>query len=152
MPIEFYSVGDAYGCFSNFSAHPITLAGKRWPTTEHYFQAQKFVGTDDAYVEEIRSARSPMIAARLGRSRKHPLRRDWESVKDEVMRQAVLAKFETHPDAREVLLSTGDEQLIEKTTDDHYWGCGSTGTGKNRLGQLLVEVRAILRGRAQPSR
>jgi N-glycosidase YbiA len=146
MPIEFYSVQDAYGCFSNFSAHPISLDGKRWPTTEHYFQAQKFVGTDDAYAEEIRQATSPMIAARLGRSRKHPLRRDWESVKDDVMRRAVLAKFETHADTREELLSTGEEMLIEKTTDDHYWGRGSTGTGKNRLGQILVEVRTRLRG------
>lgn len=145
MPIEFYSVQESHGCFSNFSAHPIVLDGRRWPTTEHYFQAQKFVGTDDAYVEKIREAKSPMIAARLGRSRKHPLRRDWEGVKDEVMRRAVLAKFQTHADAREVLLSTGEEQLIEKTTQDHYWGCGSTGTGKNRLGELLMEVRALLR-------
>ncbi|WP_257463547.1 NADAR family protein [Archangium lipolyticum] len=146
MPIEFYSVRDDYGCFSNFSAHPITLEGKRWPTTEHYFQAQKFAGTDDAYAERIRTTASPMIAARLGRSRKHPLRRDWESVKDDVMRRAVLAKFETHADARAVLLSTGEEVIIEKTTQDHYWGCGSTGTGKNRLGRILMEVRTRLRG------
>jgi hypothetical protein len=145
MPIEFYSVQESHGCFSNFSVHPIVLDGKRWPTTEHYFQAQKFVGTDDAYVESIREAKSPMIAARLGRSRKHPLHRNWEVIKDEVMRRAVLAKFQTHADAREVLLSTGEEELIEKTTEDHYWGCGSTGTGKNRLGQILMEVRALLR-------
>lgn len=146
MPIEFYSVQDSYGCFSNFSAHPITLDGKQWPTTEHYFQAQKFAGTDEAHAEKIRQAKSPMIAARLGRSRKHPLRRDWEAVKDDVMRRAVLAKFQTHADARQVLLSTGEETLVEKTTDDHYWGCGTSGTGRNRLGQLLMEVRAVLRG------
>ncbi|QDE69484.1 NADAR domain-containing protein [Myxococcus xanthus] len=64
--------------------------------------------------------------------------------------RAVLAKFETHADAREELLSTHDEQLIEKTTDEHYWGCGSAGTGKNRLGQLLMEVRSLLRECAQP--
>jgi ribA/ribD-fused uncharacterized protein len=147
VPIEFYSTQDDYGCFSNFSAHPIQLDGKRWPTTEHYFQAQKFAGMDAEYMEKIRESRSPMIAARLGRSRKHPLRKDWDSVKDEVMRRAVLAKFETHADAREELLSTGDELLIEKTTTDHYWGCGSTGTGKNRLGRILMEVRATLRAR-----
>ena len=45
MTIYFYSVREEYGCFSNFSAHAITLKGKRWPTTEHYFQAQKFPGT-----------------------------------------------------------------------------------------------------------
>ena len=45
MAIEFYSTKDAYGAFSNFSAHPFDLDGKRWPTSEHYFQAQKFVTT-----------------------------------------------------------------------------------------------------------
>ena len=145
MAIEFYSTQDEYGCFSNFSPHPFRLDGKRWPTSEHYFQAQKFVGSPHA--DEIRKAKTPMIAARLGRSRKAPLRRDWESVKDQVMRRAVLAKFEAHADIREVLLGTGDEKIVEATTDDYHWGCGSSGSGKNRLGQILMEVRTILRGR-----
>lgn len=40
--VNFYSVGDEFGAFSNFAAYPITLEGRRWPTSEHYFQAQKF--------------------------------------------------------------------------------------------------------------
>lgn len=44
--IEFYRTGDEYGCFSNFSAHPIAVGGKVWPTSEHYFQAQKFAERD----------------------------------------------------------------------------------------------------------
>ena len=68
---------------------------------------------------------------------------------DAVMRRAVLKKFETHADIRALLLSTGDEKLVEKTTDDHYWGVGTNGTGKNRLGQILMEVRQILRDRAR---
>ena len=39
--IHFYSTTGEYGCFSNFSRHPVFLKGKRWPTSEHYFQAQK---------------------------------------------------------------------------------------------------------------
>ena len=108
MPIEFYSTKDRYGCFSNFSAHGFELDGHWWPTSEHYFQAQKFVGTkDDHHAEAIRQARSPMVAARIGRSRKVEPRGDWEAVKDEVMRRAVRRKFETHTDIREVLLGTG---------------------------------------------
>ena len=45
MVIHFYSPRDEYGCFSNFFAAPIRLGGKTWPTSEHYFQAQKFAGT-----------------------------------------------------------------------------------------------------------
>src|SRR6187455_459542 len=94
MAIEFYSTGDEYGEFSNFAAFPFTLDGKQWPTSEHYFQAQKF--SDEAYRERIRQASSPMIAARLGRSRSVPIRSDWEKVKLDVMRAAVREKFSAH--------------------------------------------------------
>ena len=143
--INFYSVSDAYGCFSNFSPHTITLQGKTWPTSEHYFQARKFIGTPDE--EEVRQARSPMIAARMGRSRKRPLRKDWESVKDRIMHEAVLAKFTQHADLREIFLGTGGSKLVEHTENDAYWGDGGDGTGKNRLGQILMRVREELRGR-----
>ncbi|AUS10489.1 Swarming motility protein YbiA [Laceyella sacchari] len=143
--ITFYRVNDPYGCFSNFSAHPIVLDGKEWPTTEHYFQAQKFVTTAPDYAEKIRLAPSPMKAAQWGRSRKAPLRPDWELVKDDVMRRAVYAKFKSHPEIRDVLLATGEEKIVELTTTDMYWGVGSDGTGKNRLGVILMEVRERLR-------
>jgi hypothetical protein len=29
--IKFYGERNAYGCFSNFSRHPILLHGKQWP-------------------------------------------------------------------------------------------------------------------------
>jgi N-glycosidase YbiA len=141
--IRFYGVSDEYGCFSNFAPYPIDLGGRRWPTSEHYFQAQKF--GDSALQEEVRQARTPREAARLGRSRRHPLRRDWERVKEDVMRRAVLAKFTQHADLRAVLLSTGDAVLVEHTENDSYWGDGGDGSGKNRLGDILMSVRDELR-------
>jgi N-glycosidase YbiA len=141
--IRFYAVSDDYGNFSNFSPHPVRLKGKTWPTSEHYFQAQRFAGTPDE--EEVRLAKSPMIAARMGRSRKRPLRNDWESVKDSIMHEAVLAKFTQHADLRETLLATGDSTIVERTGNDAYWGDGGDGSGKNRLGQILMRVREELR-------
>jgi len=41
MPILFYRVNEPFGCFSNFSRHPVSIDGRTWPTTEHYFQAMK---------------------------------------------------------------------------------------------------------------
>lgn len=143
MEIRFYSVREEYGCFSNFTPHPIQLNGKRWPTSEHYFQAQKFAGTERE--EEIRQAKSPMIAARMGRSRKHKLRSDWEQVKDSIMREAVLAKFSQHEDLRKILLATGNATIIEHTERDSYWGDGGDGSGKNMLGKILMSVREELR-------
>lgn len=144
MPIHFYSVRERpYGCFSNFSAHGFTLDGLWWPTSEHYFQAQKFAGTPHA--EAVRLAPTPKEAAEMGRDRARPLRSDWKAVKDDVMRRAVLAKFTAHPDIRAVLLGTGEEPLVEATTGDYYWGRGSTGTGLNMLGLILMETRERLR-------
>ena len=144
MTIYFYSARDEpYGAFSNFSAHGFTLDGQWWPTSEHYFQAQKFVGTPSE--EEVRRARTPREAANRGRERSRPLRADWESVKDDVMRRAVLAKFTAHANLRALLLATGDEPIVENAPGDRYWGCGADGTGKNMLGIILMESRDILR-------
>lgn len=141
--IPFYRLDDPYGCFSNFSHHPMWLKEKSWPTAEHYFQAQKFPGTD--YEEKIRLADSPMIAKNLGQTRKVTLRSDWETVKDEIMIEALRAKFTQHQDIRAILLSTEDAVLIEHTTNDRYWADGGDGSGKNMLGKLLMQVREELK-------
>jgi N-glycosidase YbiA len=74
-----------------------------------------------------------------------PLRADWEAVKDDVMRKAVLRKFERHAALRAVLLDTGDEEIIENSPIDPYWGCGADGLGLNMLGKILMETRTALR-------
>ncbi|RMH21682.1 MAG: NADAR family protein [Acidobacteria bacterium] len=142
--MNFYHQNRAYGFLSNFADYPITLNGKVWPTSEHYFQAQKFAGT--SHEEEVRKAKSPSEAARIGRNRKLPLRKDWEQVKDNVMREALMAKFTQHDELREHLLATGSAKLIEHTRNDRYWGDGGDGSGKNMLGLLLMETREKLRG------
>lgn len=143
MPILFYSTTDKYGCFSNFSRHGFELDGHYWRTSEHYFQAQKFAGTE--YADQVRDAKTPKQAATLGRRRDFPLRDDWEAVKDDIMRHAVLKKFETHEEIRQILLDTGDEDIIENAPGDYYWGTGKDGSGKNMLGKILMEVRETLR-------
>ena len=137
--IYFYSSTGAFGFLSNFSRHGFELLGRYWPTAEHYFQAQKFAGTP--YEERIRRSLSPKEAKRLGRSREWPLRSDWEQVKDQIMHEAVLRKFETHADIRANLLATGDARLVENAPGDYYWGCGADGSGLNKLGQILTVVR-----------
>ena len=143
MPIYFYSPHDTYGAFSNFSRHGIKLNDLWWPTTEHYFQAQKFAGTP--HEEAIRLAKTPKQAADMGRDRNRPLRSDWERVKDDIMRVAVRQKFQAHHDLGTMLLDTKDEELIENAPRDYYWGSGADGSGKNMLGKILMEVREELR-------
>ena len=137
--IYFYSANAEYGCFSNFSPHPITIEGMTYPTTEHYFQAQKFL---DAQIQKkIVNAHSPHEAALLGRKRDFPLRKDWETMRNEVMLKAIRAKIEQHDDVREMLLSTGNAALVEHTKNDRYWADGGDGSGLNRLGKILMKVR-----------
>lgn len=137
--INFYKVSDEYGCFSNFAAAPFTLDGRVWPTVEHYFQASKFLDSENQ--EAIRLTKSPMIAARMGRDRKRPLRADWESVKIGLMTDAVMAKFTAHEDMRTILLSTGSAIIVEHTKRDKFWGDGGDKSGKNWLGVILMRVR-----------
>jgi ribA/ribD-fused uncharacterized protein len=144
MEIKFYKTKEPYGCFSNFSRHAIKLEDRTWATTEHYFQAQKYLGT--SRYDQIATAETPRIAADLGRDRSLPIRSDWEQVKDDVMLRCVRAKVTQHSQIMQLLLSTGDAEIIEDSPIDWYWGCGKDGTGKNMLGKILVIVRDELKG------
>ena len=142
MTIYFFTADEKpYGCFCNFSLHGFELDGLWWLTSEHYYQAQKFAGK--AHAETIRLAKTPAESAKLGHHLPH--RSDWKKIKYDVMHQAVLRKFQTHGDIRNILLATMDQIIIQKDLGDYYWGCGKDGTGKNYLGKILMEVRATLR-------
>jgi N-glycosidase YbiA len=51
-----------------------------------------------------------MEAKKLGGQPDLPFLSDWEQVKDDVMRKAVLQKFRTHADIRAIPLSTLREE------------------------------------------
>lgn len=142
--IEFFSsTKTEYRSFSNFFPSAFQLKGKSWPTVEHYYQAQKFV--DPKFQDDIRQAATPYGAKRMGQTRKaSKLRSDWEEVKEEVMREALKAKFSTHPRLADLLVRTQDAVLVEASPFDSYWGKGRSGTGQNRLGELLMELRVEL--------
>ena len=60
------------------------------------------------------------------------------------MYMALWEKF-SDPYLREMLLDTGDEELIEGNWwGDQYWGV-CNGVGKNRLGNILMLIRKNIR-------
>jgi len=138
-PIVFYNKNEPYYEFTNFVLYPIDLDGKRWPSSEHYFQAQKFGGGHAELIEKIRKASTCRDAFLL--SRTAPSRKDWDEIKDQIMERAVLAKFTQHPSLKQRLLFTGQRLLIEHTANDNYWGDGGDSTGLNILGKLLMQYR-----------
>lgn len=142
--IRFYHSDQPWGELSNFSLHAVFLQDRVWSTVEHFYQAQKFVGT--SHEESIRRCETPILAkVRATDLTEKNRRKDWEDVKEEVMLEGLRAKFRQHPDLRELLLGSGNRLLIEHTRNDDYWGDGGNGAGKNRLGHLLMQVRTELR-------
>lgn len=140
----FFREGQPRGCLSNFSDDGITVNGLYYPTTEHFFQSLKFI--EPTIAQQVRAQERPIQAFYEGRKNRRYLRQDWEQVKDDVMRFAVMTKALTHAHVREEILATGEAELVEKNEKDGYWGCGKNGDGKNMLGQIWMEVRASLRG------
>lgn len=146
MTIYFYKVDQPYGCFSNFSPHPVLIEGKKWPSVEHYYQAHKLLGTpDEPLMEAIRHAATPEEAAAMGRDQARTIRADWKRAKQEVMWRAVFTKFTTHKEIQQILLDTGEEWIVENSARDYYWGCGKDGSGQNELGRMLMRLRTHLR-------
>lgn len=105
-------------------------------------------GTWSTVREHIRTQPSARSAAREGRRRDFPLRPDWEENKEAAMMYGLRKKFAAHDDIRQSLLMTGNATLVEHTKNDSYWGDGGDGTGKNRLGILLMQLREELREEA----
>jgi len=132
-----------YHQLSNFFPAGFQKDGKRWPTAEHYFQAMKFKGVDEDYVERIRLAKTPELAKQMGRTRKIPIRWNWRVIKEKVMYEALKLKF-ANPAMKEALLRTKKQGLIENSPDE-YWGIGKSGQGQNRLGILLMRLRKELK-------
>lgn len=138
--------GTEHAFLSNFAISPIAMplwhpgAGHWASTVEHAFQAAKTEDEDEAL--KIISCGPPGQAKRLGR--KVTLRAGWDEGRDVIMRALLELKFAPGSDLARKLLDTGDAELVEGNTwGDRYWGvCG--GRGENRLGKMLVEIRAEL--------
>jgi ribA/ribD-fused uncharacterized protein len=137
--IIFCKLKDPYGEFSNFYPISISVDLKEYKSSEHYYQSKKYEGTE--WEDHIRSQDKPYEAAREGRRKDLPLREDWENVKLLVMRRALVAKFKKLDHMKNLLLSTGNAEIVEYSKKDYFWGRNEDGAGYNMLGKLLMELR-----------
>jgi len=145
-PIEFIRQFKGKNVFlSNFYTSEFIYNGLRYFTVENAFQSHK----TNPPSERIRVAGSPSLAKRLGK--KVILRDDWDLIKDNLMLELLKAKFSQNDDLRKKLLNTDDAYLEEGNWwHDNYWGncdCDDCSRiqGENKLGQLLMEVRELLK-------
>jgi len=141
MAIKFWGPDHEYGIFSNFAESPIVIDGDYYPTVEHYFQAAK--AADSAQRKYVMESPTPKVAK--ARGREVTLRSDWEREKCSIMMRGLQAKAQQCPEFRAALLSTGEEELIEASPFVYYWGEGRDHSGRNMLGELLVDVRQMIK-------
>lgn len=134
-----------FGSFSNFSISILIYKGRLYNCAEAAWQAQK----DPSRAEEFVGLNGSQ-SKRLGRSVN--LRSDWEEIKYFEMVDVLICKFTQNSELGALLISTGEEELVEDTTGwhDNIWGCCYCSKckgkeGKNLLGKALMEVRNILR-------
>jgi ribA/ribD-fused uncharacterized protein len=146
--IHFYRANEKpYGVFSNLYRRAIRFDGREYPTAEHAYQAGKPIR--ESVREWILSAPTPALVAMAAHGLyTWDVTPDWSRTKLDRMRQVLRAKFTQHEDLRVLLLSTGNARLVEagRTNNavNREWG-EVNGKGMNKLGILLMEIRAELR-------
>jgi ribA/ribD-fused uncharacterized protein len=140
-----------YNFLSNFYSVKIEHQGIKYPTLEHYYVSMKVKNDqqiDGKYItmidcrELIAKMPDPGKVKQFGKIIK--VRRDWNDVKLDVMLWGVREKFKQE-DLKQMLLDTGEQELVEGNTwNDTYWGI-CRGEGQNNLGKILMKVRTELR-------
>ena len=151
--VRFYRASEKpYGAFSHLYRREIEFEGEKFATSEHAYQAGK------ARKPEVRKwlmeAPSPALLAMAAHGLYvWDINSDWSKIKFDRMKRVLQAKFTQHEDLKELLLSTGTARLVESATVNNavnrLWG-EVNGVGKNKLGELLMEVRAELAAAAAP--
>lgn len=129
----------SYAFLSNFYECDVTYNNLTFKSSEAAFHAQKSPERAKEFINL-----NPTEAKKLGRQVN--LRSDWESIKYDLMKDIVDAKFSQNPSLKSKLLATGDEELVEGNWwNDTYWGVCTNKkydhVGQNNLGKILMEIR-----------
>ena len=128
---------------ASYSKHAFELDGFEWPSVEHYYQAMKF--GDPAYAEQIRQSAHPAEAGKLGKSKGHERRKDWDRVKVTYMTRGTYIKCRTYPEIAQILLDSNDLEIADLSQYDYFWGSGRDMRGNNAFGKMLMAIRDKLR-------
>ena len=128
-----------YFPLSNFFPCEIKFNGMTYKNAEACFQAMKCKTDEEKLQFTLLDGAG---AKKLGRQIKINVA-EWNLVKDYIMLSVIQAKFKQCKKFRELLMSTGDKELIEGNDHkDGYWGVrNDTGEGLNKLGKIHMLIR-----------
>lgn len=156
-PVLFFGPTDEFKELSNQFEAPMQIDGVTFASVEHYYQWSKAKKFGDAEAEKkIMKTTSSKSVKTYGDKVKDFKEDEWKEVQDQVMRTALRAKFMQHPELKAKLLETKTRPIGEANPREKYWSIGtgadtskakipSKWPGKNRLGELLVELRTELK-------
>ena len=120
--IRFGDVEKEFGFLSNMFPCDVVYEGKKINWAEALFQWQKIPDVKNlqtmAARNEIQYAKTPFLSFAAGRDRLN-VRKGWAEVRDNVMKEAIWLKFSQKRGPEEILLETGDRELI--STDIHTY-------------------------------
>ncbi len=145
---DIYPLEKFFIYFSPYTAHALEIEGKIYPTVEHAYQCARY--TDLKIIEEIRNARSPMLAWVVSSKYKHLQKPEFknEEHKLSVMKNLMRLKAEQHEEIRKALIESGDLKIVKHITTyppgDGFWDDGEDGTGLNHMGRMWMEIREEL--------
>lgn len=144
-----------FGGLSNMAAgFSLEVNGTTVRTSEALYQACRFPHRPELQ-RQIIEQRSPMTAKMVGKPYTHDSRRDWDSVRVEIMRWCLRVKLAQNWEKfSKLLLATGDRPIVEDSRRDDFWGAirvdSEILSGMNILGRLLVELREQLKCDPRP--
>ena len=128
-----------YKWLSNFFPCRVEYEGLVYRSSEAAYQSAKFPPEE----RKVYTTLDADAAKKLAHSKKID-EAPWDARKDQVMRDILWAKFSQNAELRKQLVATGKKYLEETNWwDDEYWGVFH-GKGENKLGKMLMEVRAKL--------
>ena len=132
-----------YRWLSNFWPCTIILDNRQYKSVEHAYMSAK--SDDPLWKDTCEVVTSPGQIKRM--SKGLVLKKDWNSIKIDVMRECLKQKFsDSNPELKTKLINTADLHIQEGNTwGDKFWGIDlRSGKGLNHLGSLLMQIRKDL--------
>jgi len=135
-----------YDFLSNFYEHPVVLPYGAFACSEGLYQFQKFAHLSAPEIKNAFIHANGEQACLLSRKLAERIDPKWDRVK--AMKKTLRYKFKD-PQLKKMLLETGDAYLVENSPKGHdsFWSDNGDGTGENRLGICLMELRKELGGK-----
>jgi len=141
----FYNLEDEG--FSNNYASPIEVEGAVYKSVFHYNIAKKFEGVEGGLQAKVLAATTLQEVRALDSEGYGSERPDWDGVREVVMVDGITAKFTQNSELAAELIATGAKTIVMVDAADKWGGMSAEGgipTGKNKVGEALMKVRADL--------